>query len=231
MDLLNALIPTWKVKWLNSEAKGSIDFLPAFDHEFTNGKIYAHLTSISGKETLSIFTTHGDASAFVFSYGGQCRAANQEAGVFIGDVMLDYTALPNVSELRWRGEGQKEWTLLPVVIEKIEAQEGDDIERNSKSRVRNKTLANIYKTQAICAERLQCSACGTKGLENYAEAKASCLEVHHKRPLMFGASKNTLNDLTLLCANCHRAIHALNEPYEKFLARFPRDEQHAWPRK
>ncbi|WP_052750067.1 HNH endonuclease [Gluconobacter oxydans] len=225
MDLWNALIPTWKVKWLNSEAKGSIDFLPAFDNELTDGKIYTHWTTISGKDVLSTFTARGNKSTFVFSYGGQCSPANQEAGIFVGDVMLDYTALPSASELYWRGDGEEEWMVLPVVIEKIEAEEGDDRKRTSRSRVRNKTLANMYKTQAIRAERLQCSACGTKGLENYAEAKTSCLEVHHKRPLMFGASKNTLNDLTLLCANCHRAVHALNEPYEKFLTRFSREEK------
>lgn len=225
MDLRNALIPTWKVKWLNSEAKGSIDFLPAFDHEFTEGKTYAHWTSISGQETLSTFTAHGDASAFVFSYGGQCRPANQDAGIFIGDVMLDYTALPNVSKLRWRGEGQEEWTLLPVAIEKIESEEGDDREHTSRSRVRSKKLASMYRTQAQLQGQLHCQACKTKGLENYGEAKGSCLEVHHKHPLNLGAANNTLNDLTLLCANCHRAIHALNEPYEKFLARFPDAEQ------
>ncbi|UMM08438.1 HNH endonuclease [Gluconobacter frateurii] len=227
MDLRNALIPAWKVKWLNSEAKGSIDFLPSFDHEFTDDKIYKHLTSISGKNVLSAFTARGDKSAFVFSYGGQCRPANQEVGIFIGDVMLDYTALPNVSELHWRGDGQEEWTLLPVVIEKIESEEGDDREHTSRSRVRSKELAKLYKTLAACDARLQCEACGTEGLENYGYAKTSCLEVHHKHPLALGAAKNTLNDLTLLCANCHRAIHVLNEPYEKFLARFPWDEQHA----
>ncbi|GBR56469.1 HNH endonuclease [Gluconobacter sphaericus] len=225
MDLRKALIPTWKVKWLNPEAKGSIDFLPDFDHQLADGQIYKHWTSISGKEVLSTFTASGKKSDFVFSYGGQCRAANQEAGIFVGDVRLDYTALPNVSKLHWRADEQEEWFLLPVMIEEIESEEGDDIERTSRSRVRSKKLANMYRTQAKLQGQLHCQACKTKGLENYGEAKGSCLEVHHKHPLNLGAANNTLNELTLLCANCHRAIHALNEPYEKFLARFPEAEQ------
>ena len=33
------------------------------------------------------------------------------------------------------------------------------------------------------------------------------LDVHHKHPIAEGVRRTTLNDLTVLCANCHRLAH------------------------
>ena len=57
---------------------------------------------------------------------------------------------------------------------------------------------------------LKCECCDTIGDAYMPEIRRSIFEVHHKKPLSKGLTINGLDDLALLCANCHRAIHATN---------------------
>lgn len=58
---------------------------------------------------------------------------------------------------------------------------------------------------------LQCEVCAFAEMGQYPPAlAASVFEVHHTSPLSSAATprRTTLADLAVLCANCHRAIHA-----------------------
>ncbi|WP_348721022.1 HNH endonuclease [uncultured Candidatus Puniceispirillum sp.] len=59
-------------------------------------------------------------------------------------------------------------------------------------------------------DHLKCECCDTIGDTYKPEVRRSVFEVHHKKPLSEGMTINGLDDLALLCANCHRAIHATN---------------------
>ncbi len=47
-----------------------------------------------------------------------------------------------------------------------------------------------------------CSACG------FVPAHPSQLEFHHLNPISEGSRRTTLEDVAVLCANCHRLAHA-----------------------
>lgn len=220
MKLSQSPLPAWKIQWLNPEAKGSVDFLPDYSESLADGGIHYHATTVSRSKIFSAFVASGDPSSFVFSYGGICAPLNEKTGVYRGDVKLNYNKIEGASELFWREE-DGEWIALPVKVSKISAEEGEKREYSSRSIVRSKSLSEIYRHALSSQGELECAACGFKGLAEYGEAKKSCLEVHHKYPLNEGMAKTTLDDLILLCANCHRTIHALgDEPIEKFLRRF-----------
>ena len=55
---------------------------------------------------------------------------------------------------------------------------------------------------------LKCECCGTFADTYKPEIRRSVFEVHHKRPLSEGMTNNGVADLALLCASCHRALHA-----------------------
>lgn len=55
---------------------------------------------------------------------------------------------------------------------------------------------------------LHCECCGTRAESYSPEKRHRIFEVHHKKPLADGITINGLDDLALLCANCHRGIHA-----------------------
>ena len=58
-----------------------------------------------------------------------------------------------------------------------------------------------------------CYCCGTDGTL-YGDIKLRIFEVHHHIPLSKydGAEITNLSEVSVLCANCHRAVHATNPP-------------------
>lgn len=57
--------------------------------------------------------------------------------------------------------------------------------------------------------RLQCECCGFDFEEAYGERGEGFIECHHKKPIsgIKSGEKTTLEDLSLVCSNCHRMIH------------------------
>ena len=73
----------------------------------------------------------------------------------------------------------------------------------------NKIVA--YKKNQVYEKlgRLECEACSFNFAEKYGERGQGFIECHHLTPLseLKTESKTELNDLTLLCSNCHRMVH------------------------
>jgi 5-methylcytosine-specific restriction protein A len=56
--------------------------------------------------------------------------------------------------------------------------------------------------------RVACETCGFDFEKVYGELGHGFIHVHHKVPLHFsGETKSTLDDLLLVCVNCHQMIH------------------------
>ncbi|MBB6121637.1 HNH endonuclease [Nocardiopsis algeriensis] len=93
--------------------------------------------------------------------------------------------------------------------EEISAPEGRLLIRKHYARERSRTL----RTQKIKQTRAQgrpiaCEACSFDFAEAYGDRGDGYIEVHHIVPLHHvGESTTRLEDLALLCANCHRMVH------------------------
>lgn len=88
--------------------------------------------------------------------------------------------------------------------------EGTLLYRYHLSRERNPTLAKKKKEQAIKRHgKLECELCSFNYEKVYGEAGAGFMECHHKNPLhtLIEKTKTSLDDLMLVCANCHRMLH------------------------
>ncbi len=95
------------------------------------------------------------------------------------------------------------------------ASEGRLLSRIHKTRERNKALVNKKKRLAIQKNKtIACEACGFDYSTVYGAIGENYIEAHHNKPLhtLLPDTETTLNDLTLLCANCHRIIHR-NHPW------------------
>ena len=57
--------------------------------------------------------------------------------------------------------------------------------------------------------RLYCELCNFNFIDNYPFLTTDIIEVHHIVPLasLSKSTKVNINDLMLLCSNCHLAIH------------------------
>ena len=92
-----------------------------------------------------------------------------------------------------------------------EALEGRILTRLHRVRERSRKLVEAKKAQALAAYgALRCEACGFDFEARYGERGRGFIEAHHTKPVhTLGDGKVTkLDDLALVCANCHRMIHA-----------------------
>ena len=89
--------------------------------------------------------------------------------------------------------------------------------RERSSTLRDRKLAEVRSAYGKCV----CALCGTDDVTRYPPPLAGRIfEVHHLAPLFKAVApvRTTLADLAVLCANCHRAVHATPAVEENFSA-------------
>jgi len=97
----------------------------------------------------------------------------------------------------------------PVDEEDDSAQEGRLLQRRHYVRERDKKLRQRKIAAFLRSHpRVFCEICEFDFEKAYGDRGKDYIEVHHTVPLhASGETKTKLNDLILLCANCHRMIH------------------------
>jgi 5-methylcytosine-specific restriction protein A len=90
-----------------------------------------------------------------------------------------------------------------------EAVEGGILFSRHLRRERNRGLRNT-KIRKVLEQKsvLACEVCGFNFEESFGDRGRNFIEAHHVRPLhTTGEVKTRLDDLVLLCSNCHSMIH------------------------
>ena len=86
--------------------------------------------------------------------------------------------------------------------------EGEQILVTHVARERNAGLVRRAKKSFTKAHgRLFCEACGFDFKAKYGSLGKDFIEAHHVTPLTEGPRRTRLDDLMMLCANCHRMVH------------------------
>jgi hypothetical protein len=124
--------------------------------------------------------------------------------IFLGSEML------TVKEL-----SSDKLTLLEEAIEKVtqankqtEALEGETYSAEAVFRRRNRALIEAKKANSD----YRCEVCKFNFEETYGVLGRAYIIAHHLKMIASGPSKTTLDDIALVCANCHAMIHAKNPP-------------------
>ena len=102
-------------------------------------------------------------------------------------------------------------TPAEVEEEGAEAEEGRLLTRMHRVRERNRDLVRRKREAVLRATgRLACEACGFDFNDQYGEHGRGFIEVHHLLPLytLVPSTRTRMQDLSVLCANCHRMVHA-----------------------
>ncbi|MCP1912354.1 5-methylcytosine-specific restriction protein A [Bradyrhizobium elkanii] len=93
----------------------------------------------------------------------------------------------------------------------FEAEEGRILARVHFTRERNRKLVEQKKLGALKkAGGLACEVCSFEFKPVYGERGEGFIEAHHVKPIhtLLPGQKTKLEDLALVCSNCHRMIHA-----------------------
>ena len=79
-------------------------------------------------------------------------------------------------------------------------------------RERNQT---VVRNKKKLAKSLNCEVCGFSFKRAYGDTAAAYCEVHHLVPLsdIERNAETRMEDLAIICANCHRVAHLRNPPY------------------
>ncbi len=90
--------------------------------------------------------------------------------------------------------------------------EGDKIVREhirQELTLRNSSIVQKAKSEAIAKGngRIFCECCSFDFVEAFGILGTGFIECHHKIPIANGQRITTLNDLALVCSNCHRMLH------------------------
>ncbi len=95
-----------------------------------------------------------------------------------------------------------------------EAEEGRILTRVHRRRERNRKLVQ-RKKKAFEEKhgRVFCEACGFDFEKTYGSRGSGFIECHHTKPVhtLKPGDKTNLDDLKLLCSNCHRMVHAKSQ--------------------
>jgi len=93
-----------------------------------------------------------------------------------------------------------------------EASEGKILLKLHKYRERSQSIVRKKKSLEFqCKGFLECEVCGFNFEKHYGEYGQGFIECHHKTPLhkLPPNRKTLLDDLSLICSNCHRIIHRI----------------------
>ena len=96
-----------------------------------------------------------------------------------------------------------------------EAEEGKILTALHHYKERDKKIVEAKKLSILAKfNKLSCEACNFNFKEFYGERGSSYIECHHLLPVsqMSLNHKTKLDDLCILCSNCHRMVHR-NTPW------------------
>ncbi|MGH7455743.1 MAG: HNH endonuclease [bacterium] len=104
---------------------------------------------------------------------------------------------------------------LEAAIEKVsesnrqkEVVEGETYKIEAVFRSRNRALIQAKKANSD----YRCEVCGFNFEATYGAIGREYIIAHHLRPISSGVIKTTLDDIALLCANCHAMVHVKTPP-------------------
>lgn len=98
--------------------------------------------------------------------------------------------------------------------EPYEGEEGGVVMRLHKRYERDAKLIKRKRKAAAAMGALTCQVCDFDFEAKYGDLGAGYIEVHHIKPVhtLAAGTKVKLDDLVLLCANCHRMAHRKHNP-------------------
>lgn len=88
--------------------------------------------------------------------------------------------------------------------------EGKKVLKQHLARERNRKLVELAKDKFLAKHgKLFCEICGFDFSVKYGEIGKNYIEAHHTIPVseMEEGSKTKVEDIVLVCSNCHRMLH------------------------
>lgn len=203
--------------WTKGAPKGYSDLLPDewFAKEVKNREVSHVIISPRG-------TTYAEAKCLLDVKGktavlDYANLGNNEKKIDIGQIKIvfDNPFCGQPIEVFWRDEGSRKYEKASIAISKretdIEMQEGSPklvthLRRERSLQLRQMKIAAVRSGGGTLA----CEACNFAFADQYGVLGDDFCEVHHRVELSRGTRITGVDQLAILCSNCHRMIHKTN---------------------
>lgn len=154
------------------------------------------------------------------AFTAQGKVGMQSGGKLEKEVWADYVGrrddlAADANEIRQTVIAANETVVAKLpVADAYEGTEGGVVMRLHKRYERDPKLVAKKRKAAAAAGKLVCEVCAFDFEAAYGALGAGYIEVHHTKPVhtLIAGSKTKLEDLALLCANCHRMAHRKRVP-------------------
>lgn len=161
--------------------------------------------SVNGiaRKTYDIATLHPD-------YEGEATKGGKHDKMVLREYMMDERRMHALAEgIRASLLNEASAALNNPEIEVLSAQEGTAYAVTHLRRERDPKLRRAkIETVLTARKKLECEVCAFDFARVYGELGEGYIEVHYVRPLHDSGPVTTrLEDLALLCSNCHRMVH------------------------
>ena len=184
------------------EIEGELRFSPSRYAGYLSNTRARHLANLDkdGKET----------NAAINKVIGYTLSPNDE-------LESEYLAFTSKLGITPNNKNRKYWRLNLQGVDFVNNAAADDgfpegklVERKHKSRERNQALVAAAKDVFLKNnEKLHCEICGFDFETKYGIRGRGYIEAHHTIPVsdMEPGQKTRLEDIALVCSNCHRMLH------------------------
>ena len=134
---------------------------------------------------------------------------SSDADIFKGEFDLFYAIEKGKGVWGLRSEIGKVRERAVYLTEEDQFPEGKELYQLHKKRERNQTVVRLKKQLAMQEGKLCCEVCGFDFAERYGELGEGYIECHHIKPISTYIEEDvtTVDDLVLVCSNCHRMLH------------------------
>lgn len=134
---------------------------------------------------------------------------SSDADIFKGGLDLFYAIEKGKGVWGLRSEIGKVREHSVYSTEEDQFPEGKELYQLHKNRERNQTVVRLKKQLAMQKGNLCCEVCGFDFEARYGEMGEGYIECHHIKPISQYTEEDTttIDDLVLVCSNCHRMLH------------------------
>ena len=196
------------VRWQNAEAGGSLDYLSPSLFEQSGSQEIEHETKWRGsKATVAKATLTTSGRQADIDYGGVHKVWNTGREIYPDYIRLTFKdeARRELEKVEFRGTDG--FSMANVSIwdtAEASAEEGESRLATHFRRERDDRLRSLKLKSAPLP--ILCEVCDIDLFTKYGP-NAPPHEVHHQVPISGGSRTTKLEDLAILCPNCHSAIH------------------------
>jgi hypothetical protein len=191
-----------------SAAEGTFDTIPISFFDVRDEITKSHAWIGNGRRNLVHCKVRGNGDCIEIDYRG---FGKRNHGVELGTLRLSKSLAESDTEIEWRGERERDFSKARVQItfSVDDGSQPTSVEgtRRLMTHIRLERNPGLRREKIASAVSLACEVCGFDFSTKYREIGDGFCEVHHLIPLAKGEQDVRLDDLAIVCANCHRMAH------------------------